>query len=59
MKTIIAVLFFSFLAIDTFSQQLESFEENGKYGIKESVSGKVTVPAKYDEIYTFLKDLPL
>jgi hypothetical protein len=59
MKTFIAV----FLCLLTWqvsnAQQLESFEENGKYGIKDATSQKIIVPAKYDEIYAFSEGLAM
>src|SRR6185503_20546010 len=54
---------FSLLAIlafhVSFAQQLEAYEDGGKYGIKESVSGKIIVRAKYDEIYPFTEGLAM
>ena len=41
------------------AQQLEAFQDSGKYGIKESATGKIIVAAKYDEIYSYTEGLAM
>src|SRR5438874_695528 len=59
MKTWLLLLLTTVAFKISFAQQLEAFEDSGKYGIKESSSGKIIVAAKYDEIYSYSEGLAM
>lgn len=56
MKRTITIAFMLFGAMAVEAQELQRFEDNGKYGYKDAV-GKVVIPPKYDVAYDFSEGL--
>ena len=56
MKRIVVIFINLFFWVHGYGQQLQNFEEAGKYGFRDE-QGKVVIPARYQNVFDFSNDI--